>query len=554
MPYRTYTREQDWLLPPSLGELVPADHPVRFVSEFVDLLDLSEVGIEAEAAVEGAPSYHPKALLAAWLYGFMTRVRSSRKLERACAENIPFMWLTGVQRPDHVTLWRFYKQNRKAMRQLLKRTVRLAMEVGLVDFALQAIDGSRIAVSSLDSLKGRAALEKLLAQVEAEITVMEQAHQAEAGPDGRTPPGPHALLGKREMRERLQRALTALAEVEKVQKAEAKQAAAARTAQANAGETVAEASPGQPTGEIAAVAENEQVGGAVQTNAPGAQAGSQGPGGATPVAAPTPPAKPAQEPRISASDPEAVWIKGRHGFALGYNGQAVVDSKAQIIVAADVVACAGDGDQLAPMLDEAQAMTGRAAEKVVTDTGYFSMIGIEHARDLGIDAYVPDRRATRKDGPAKNPYHKEHFVYDPVQDVFTCPLGQSLTYYADEQRQGRTVRVFKCHHCPGCPAQASGECTKSQGRRIICYGHEADLQAHAAKMQTEAARALLRQRSATVEPVFAVFREPLGLVRFLLRGLENVKAEWRLLSIAHNLRKVWKLWWRPKLLHELAVS
>jgi hypothetical protein len=80
------------------------------------------------------------------------------------------------------------------------------------------------------------------------------------------------------------------------------------------------------------------------------------------------------------------------------------------------------------------------------------------------------------------------------------------------------------------------------------------LQAHAAKMQTESARTILRQRSATVEPVFAVFREQLGLVRFLLRGLENVKAEWRLLSIAHNLRKLWKLWWRPRLLTHMAAS
>src|SRR5512139_1634510 len=102
MPYRMYNREQEWLLPPSLGELIAADHPARFIGEFVDLLNLSEVGIMAEPAVEGASSYHPKALLATWLYGFMTRVRSSRKLERACGENIVFMWLTGVQHPDHV--------------------------------------------------------------------------------------------------------------------------------------------------------------------------------------------------------------------------------------------------------------------------------------------------------------------------------------------------------------------------------------------------------------------------------------------------------------------
>lgn len=88
----------------------------RFTGEFADLLDLEQVGMSSEPAAEGAPSYHPRMLLAAWLYAFMVRIRSSRKVERACAEHVTFMWLTGIQRPDHVALWHFYKLNRSAMR------------------------------------------------------------------------------------------------------------------------------------------------------------------------------------------------------------------------------------------------------------------------------------------------------------------------------------------------------------------------------------------------------------------------------------------------------
>jgi transposase len=537
MPYRMYSREQDWLLPPSLSELVPSDHPVRFVAEMVDLLDLGEAGIQTEAAMEGAPSYHPKALLATWLYGFMSHVRSSRKLERACCENIPFMWLTGMQRPDHVTLWRFYKRNRPTMRKLLRQTVRLATEVGLVDFALQAIDGCRVMAASKNSWRGRPSLEKLLAQVEAEIVAMEQANRAEADAAEKQPTGQPALLGKQARRERLQRALAAVMAAEKAPK-RSETPDEDPEAEANGSDlSVAD----QADGEHAQVATPQQS--TVCSAGDACQAAAQT---AACTADPAGKLQPAG-PRACATDPEAVWIKGRRESGVGYNGQAVVDSKAQIIVAADVVACAGDHDQLVPMLDEAQAMTRRAAQVVVADTGYFSMIGISHAMAQNSDVYVPDRRATRKDAPAKNPYHKEHFVYDADSDTFICPLGQRLPYLRSEQRLGRTARIFQCRTCAGCPAQASGECTKSQGRRIIQYGHEAVLQAHAAKMQTEAARTIMRRRSATVEPVFAVFREHLGLVRFLLRGLENVKAEWRLLSIAHNLRKLWKLWWRPKL-------
>jgi transposase len=498
MPYRTYSREQDWLLPPTLGELLADDHPVRFVAEFVDLLELERVGIMAEPAVEGAPSYHPRVLLSAWLYGFMVRVRSSRKLERACSENVAFMWLTALQRPDHVTLWRFYRNNRKVLRRLLKQTVQVATEVGLVDFVLQAIDGSRVAVASPDSLRERDALEKLLAQVEAEIAAMEHANQVEAGAEAGATPSRHALVGKQDMRERLQRALAMVMAQEKPSEVQA--------------------------GPVATPPEGQQE-----------------------------PAAPA----VSPTDPEAVLVKGRHGFMVGYNGQVAVDSKAQIIVAADVVACAGDGGQLVPMLDEVQAMTGRQPQAAVADTAYFGVPGITVAEARGIVLYVPDRRALRGDAPERNPYHKEHFVYDAASDTYRCPEGQTLTYYGQQHRNGRPLRVYQAaaQVCRQCPAFQKGACTTAkQGRRITIHGQEAELKAHAAKMRTPAALQIVRQRGAIVEPVFAVFREHMGLNRFLLRGLQNVKAEWRLVCIAHNLRKLWKYWWRPKRLGLAAPS
>ena len=95
MPLRAFNREQAWLLPPTLEELIPAEHPARFAAAFVDGLD-AEAWEELEIALEGAPmgagAYHPRALLSIWIYGFMTGVRSSRKLEAACREQISYMW------------------------------------------------------------------------------------------------------------------------------------------------------------------------------------------------------------------------------------------------------------------------------------------------------------------------------------------------------------------------------------------------------------------------------------------------------------------------------
>jgi transposase len=161
---------------------------VRFVAAFVDQFDYSawhELGIQVEGAVEGGPSYHAQLLLSVWVYGFMTSVRSCRRLEVACREQLPYLWLCGQQTPDHNTLWRFYKDNREGMRKLLKRTVRTAMAAGLVDLALQAVDGSKIGGNAAkDRTYDVAALERLLQRTESAINDLEAQNRT----SGEAPP------------------------------------------------------------------------------------------------------------------------------------------------------------------------------------------------------------------------------------------------------------------------------------------------------------------------------------------------------------------------------
>lgn len=186
MPFRSDTRYQDWLFPPSLGDFLPEDHPVRFVREFVASLDLDSLGINTWPEQFGAPAYRLDMLLACWLYAFMMGVRSSRKLELACREQIPFKWLMGNQEPDHVTLWRFYRDNRGAMRALFQETVRVAVELEAVGLVLQALDGTRIASASGASLKDENQLRKLQEAVDREIAELESRNQDDTGGhDGR---------------------------------------------------------------------------------------------------------------------------------------------------------------------------------------------------------------------------------------------------------------------------------------------------------------------------------------------------------------------------------
>jgi len=126
---------QQFLFPPALEDWVAADHPARFLREFVDQLDLPALGFAMPAAVEGRPPYAPSLLLKIWLYGCYHRIRSTRKLETACREHLSLLWLTGLIQPDHNSLWRFWRDNKKALRQIFKQTVQVALHTGAVGLA-----------------------------------------------------------------------------------------------------------------------------------------------------------------------------------------------------------------------------------------------------------------------------------------------------------------------------------------------------------------------------------------------------------------------------------
>ena len=213
MPHRPMNREQVWMLPPSLDELLEAGHPARFVGEFVDALDgegWAGIGVDKDGDPMGAPAYHPRALLGVWLYGFMTGVRSSRKLEAACRDQIPYLWLTGCQRPDHVTLWRFYRAHRDGMRELLKRTVQTAVTMDLVELAVQAVDGTKVGANVAKSRTYNAdGLRRLLGRLERAIDELEA--QNEAGEEPALTRLPEMLHDRKVLRDQVRETMCNLA-------------------------------------------------------------------------------------------------------------------------------------------------------------------------------------------------------------------------------------------------------------------------------------------------------------------------------------------------------
>jgi transposase len=171
---------QQFLLPPSLEDWVPPDHPVRFIRDFVAQLDLVGLGFRVRQSPDGRPSYSSELLLSAWLYGYMEKIRSSRKLEHAGRTHLPLIWLLGMNYPDHNSLWRFWSAHRLAIRGVFRQSVLVAQKLGLVGMVVHALDGTKVAVQA--SPKGalhRSSLETLLASVDQAIAALEAEVEAE---------------------------------------------------------------------------------------------------------------------------------------------------------------------------------------------------------------------------------------------------------------------------------------------------------------------------------------------------------------------------------------
>jgi transposase len=165
-------RNQTTLLPELLDDYVAETNPVRVVDVFVDELDLGQLGFEGiEPAETGRPAYHPAVLLKIYIYGYLNRIQSSRRLEREAQRNVELMWLTGRLMPDFKTIANFRKDNGKAIRSVCRQFVVLCQQLGLFTDALVAIDGSKFkAVNNRDRNFTSAKLKRRMEEIESSIS------------------------------------------------------------------------------------------------------------------------------------------------------------------------------------------------------------------------------------------------------------------------------------------------------------------------------------------------------------------------------------------------
>src|ERR1700752_1766039 len=164
-------RGQSTLFPASLDDYVTEDNPVRAVDVFIDGLYFNKLGFVGVQPLDpGRPGYHPGTMLKLYIYGYLNRIPSSRRLERECQRNVELMWLTGRLAPDFKTIADFRKDNGKAIREVCREFVALCRKLELFSEASVAIDGSKFkAVTTRDRNFTQAEMQRRLAQIDESI-------------------------------------------------------------------------------------------------------------------------------------------------------------------------------------------------------------------------------------------------------------------------------------------------------------------------------------------------------------------------------------------------
>jgi transposase len=449
--FRPYAPDQVLLMAPVLQEWVPEGDLAHFVSDLVEsALDLSPIYAAYEEE-RGYPPYDPRLMLKLLIYGYATGVVSSRKLEAATYRDVAVRMLCADQHPDYRSIARFRARHLEALAGLFVQALRLCRKARLVGLGTLALDGTKLranasrhkAMSYERMVKAEPELETEVAELRERVgALLADAERTDAEEDERFGPDRRGDELPEELRRREGR-LEAIRAAKAALEAEAAEREAGRRAEL-------EAQGRQPR---------------------------RPPDGRDPF-------KPKPTAQRNFTDPDSKIMKTSDGaFHQCFNGQAVVDSTAQVIVAAELSDEAPDQRQLEPALDQlSENLDAIDAElpddaALLGDAGYFSQDNVQVAAEHGLDAHIATGRFKHSESPPPAP---------------RGPLPKNAT---PKQRMARKLRTHK-------------------------------------------GRAVYARRKVIVEPVFGQMETVQDARRLLLRGKPAARAQWRFNCAVHNLLKL----------------
>lgn len=477
-------RNQLLLRAVDVEKLVDQQHEVRAIWELVGQLDLRAfyAAIGALEGEPGRPVWDPKVLISLWLYAYKDGVSSAREIARRCEYHPAYQWLTGMEVVNYHTLADFRIEHQAALDRLFIEVLGVLTHQGLITLERVMHDGTKIKAAASDRSFHR--------QVTLEDHLKEAEEQLKAMGD------PHseklsqrtAQAQERALREKQKRLKEALKELEQLRSKE-------KTKEKK------------------------------------------------------------KQPRASSTDPQARVMLGAKGaYQPSYNVQISTDAQAKIIVGVDVSQSSSDAGELEPAVQRIEAKLGQKPEQMVVDGAYPTQQAIEAMADKGIDLIGPlvERKKPAWDVLKRNGVSREFyphaFSYDPDTDSFTCPAGQRLSFETEERQGGWVKRRYRARlaDCRSCPFQSQCCPGTKKGRSLLRMEKTAQLAAFEAKMQTEQAQQIYKQRAGVAEFPNAWIKEKIGLRQFRLRGLLKVSVEALWACLTYNICQWIRLCWRPQ--------
>ena len=485
-----------------LDEAIAADAPVRGLVRLLEEMDWTQW----EQAYEGCgqPPIHPRYMAGAILYGLMHKVRSTRELEDAACNRLDFIWLLEGFAPDHSTFANFRLRHGDAIKDLQRRVAH-ALVMRRENALMQLlIDGTRLrADSDWHGARTAQTIEKIIQELERRMADLERGDTADAAVQTDCFDDPASETDPIQINEQIARLENELAKYQRaldiVRQRDAR-------VQAHNGKN----------------------------------------------------AKPV---RVPITDPESHIVPNKEGgYAPNYTPVAAIEPQSGAIVYADVLEGSDEASAVMPAVVAAEALTGQKAGAVIADGNFAAGGVLEQLDEHGTEAYMPTRAASPDDNPAvrpdptqpvaaadreKLPQRGKHlartaFIYDKESDRYHCPMGHTLTpYRRGNNGHGVPCTYYRANACRSCPLTA--QCVKSKKspyRTLTRDAYEPLREATAHRMATPEGHAIYRIRAPGIEGVFGVIKSVLGIRRFTLRGLANVRTEWSWICTAYNLKKL----------------
>lgn len=489
------------MLPPSLEELIDKNHPVRVVNQIIDRIDIDPLLKKFKGG--GTSSYHPRMLLKVLVYAYVNNTYSSRRMEWALKENIHFMWLSGMNKPDHNTINRFRSERLKdVLKTVFGKVVELLVEAGHLDLKEIYTDGTKLEAqanrytfvwgNAIKRSKARIGeqLKELWAYAE-RVATEELRDQA---------PESFAVVSAQQVSKTIEQIDQAL-EGKKVSKEKRQKLNYAKK--------------NWPSN-MERYARQEQI--LKKRNS------------------------------YSKTDADATFMRMKEDHMKNgqlkpaYNVQ--LSSHNQYVVNYSLHQNPTDTTTLKKHLESFHKLYKKYPDVLTADAGYGSEENYLLLNKYKIEGYVKHNQFDRgQRSKQADLFKSDQLEYDKKKDVLYCPIGDEMKPIGEATRitsNGfkQILTKYQAKNCKGCPLKQA--CHSQSGNRIVDINHRLRKLKQQAnkKLKSERGIAYRKRRPADIEPVFANLKHNKNFKRFMLKGIDKVEIETGLLALAHNLAKI----------------